>query len=402
MKYFFKKIIKFSLVLFALGTVIVLVSGVYYYKEIKNSQQNPGDSSEAKSIEFQNPKNETFAWVYDGKKYSITETLYQSAYDFYRSEPKRYEYNTENPPTDWQNEYYGLFLKTAINDDTFSHIAKDIKAAGEQQKLAEDKILELALAFVQAIPYDDDRAKAILASSEDSDDPNVLPKYPYETLYEHKGVCSDKSFLSTIILRQLGYGTAIFEYSAARHMAIGIECPAEYSTANTGYCYAETTTAGHRVGIIPQLDSLNLKALPKKELAYFNDQQNENSSGTTLDNPVIYQKTSGKSYQAVVATYKIQNDLVVLEKVLAGLGTQLKALKQQVISQEQGLKSLQSKMNSYMHDKEYEKYNSFVPKYNDSLKSYQQSVKNYNAKVSEYNSNVSKYNKLVKDFSVTE
>ena len=225
------------------------------------------------------------------------------------------------------------------------------------------------------------------------------PAYPYETLFEQKGVCSDKSFLAVALLRELGYGAALFEYESANHMAIGVQCPLEYSTNNTGYCFAETTAPGHRVGIISELDE-NRKALPKKELSYYGEE--ESLENISLENPVLYQKSDGKIYQAVAAAFQTQKDLEKTEKYLNALRAQLKTARQQLDALDKELNSLDSKMDDYKDDKEYEKYNKLVPEYNDLAKDYKKLAEQYNEKISQYNNNVNYYNKLVKEFSILE
>lgn len=66
-------------------------------------------------------------------------------------------------------------------------------------------------------------------------------RYPYEVLYDMKGVCGEKSALLIFLLRELGYGTAFLYYAPENHEVTGIRCPVEKSLAETGYCFIETT-----------------------------------------------------------------------------------------------------------------------------------------------------------------
>lgn len=398
----FRKVFRiFILLLLFLISVLVLCFVVY----LKNTQTpetgiRNASQEEPAVLQLSGPRLEKFTWNYNGASYSIEETLYQSAYDFYRRQPKAYRYYSENLPANWKDEYFRMFLEPAKNDEIFSQIAADIRNEGLARKLKDDQIAELTLAFVQAIPYDDERAKLILTAPENSANTQSLPKYPYEILYEKRGVCSDKSFLAYILLKNLGYGISLFEFSEANHMAIGIECPVQYSTASSGYCYGETTNVGHRIGIIPELDE-NRKAMPKKELTYFGENGNA-SSGTSLENPKIFEKTEGKSYELIASTFQTQQDLAKTEKLLGSLRTQPGSLKSQIDSTEKELKNLSDKLSRYKKDGQYEKYNSLVDDYNDLVKSYKKLVDQYNSKVNEYNRNVNYYNKLIKEFSILE
>lgn len=93
--------------------------------------------------------------------------------------------------------------------------------------------------LVQSIPYDD--ARAVLIESGEL----LEIKTPYETLFEQKGVCSDKTVLMGYLLMRMGYGSAYLNFKDVNHAALGIECScsqAQYrNPPNKCYCYVETT-----------------------------------------------------------------------------------------------------------------------------------------------------------------
>ena len=66
-------------------------------------------------------------------------------------------------------------------------------------------------------------------------------KYPYEVLYDEKGVCGEKSELLVFLLKELGYDVAIFHYIDENHESVGVKCPLERSLGGTGYCFVETS-----------------------------------------------------------------------------------------------------------------------------------------------------------------
>ena len=88
----------------------------------------------------------------------------------------------------------------------------------------------VAISLVQLIPYDKGASE------------KGHIRYPYEVLYTHTAVCSEKTKLLVYLLQELGFGTAIFKYYEEHHDAVGIQCPVEYSYMNSGYCYVETTS----------------------------------------------------------------------------------------------------------------------------------------------------------------
>lgn len=111
----------------------------------------------------------------------------------------------------------------------------------------------MAVRIVQDIPYDDFGVET----------DNIELVYPYETLYNMKGVCGDKSVLLAFLLRELGFDIVIFEFEFENHRAVGIRC--SEGNYNSDYCFIETTYRWD-IGEIPSRyeDGLNIKgAVPE-------------------------------------------------------------------------------------------------------------------------------------------
>lgn len=341
----------------------------------------------------QNPKTADFKWTYNKKNYALAETFYGSIYDFYKAEPKEFSYDGELP-ADWEEKYFGMFLQSFAGDDTIQSLARDIKSIGEKNKLTDNQLVELTVAFVQNIPYDSEKAKKILSENRETG----LINYPYETLYENKGVCSDKSFLTVLLLKELGYGTALFVYDNEKHMSVGVQCPVEYSSYGSGYCYTETTSVGNRIGMIPDLNSLNNQAEAVKELSYFDYSQADQFDVKKLGPVKIYQKTQGKIYSGVIQTMKISKDIENLGWAITAAKKELVALKKEIDSDEAKLEEMGKKLNKLSKNEDYEEYNKLVPKYNDLLSDTKDEIKSYNKKVETYNQKINTYNSLIKNF----
>jgi hypothetical protein len=96
----------------------------------------------------------------------------------------------------------------------------------------------IAINLVQGIPYD-------LGAYNSN---NVEGRYPYEVLYDMKGVCMEKSDLLAFLLRELDFGVAIFEFDSESHRAVGIKC--KNGNYNSDYCFIESTDY-YPVGQIP-------------------------------------------------------------------------------------------------------------------------------------------------------
>ncbi len=66
-------------------------------------------------------------------------------------------------------------------------------------------------------------------------------RYPYEVLLDSQGLCGEKSELLAFLLKEMGYGVAIFYNPTENHESVGIRCPLEESWHGTGYCFIETS-----------------------------------------------------------------------------------------------------------------------------------------------------------------
>lgn len=381
---------------------LVMISGALWYliekKGFNNAYQKVQQVVDQKieqetqkpfPIEAESVKK-TYSWQYKGATYKLNENLYKSSYDFYRSEPKKFSY-TGQLPADWEDKFFALFLKIPAEDQTFKKIATDLQSLGKQHDLSDDQIVELTLSFVQSIPYDDAKAKEILSKTG-----NASVRYPYEVLYENLGVCSDKSILASVLLRQMGYGTSLFAYDDDNHMALGIECPKNSSTYGSGYCYAETTAVGNKIGIIPNIDQTSNKTVGAGELSSFDLNNTQQNNLKQLGQVTIFQETSGRLYGGLAATEKTIAEISQLKKQIDSLLVLLNSLKKTVSEEDSELKAMQNDLEKYQKSQNIEKYNALVEKYNDLLETYQKDAKKYNSKVTLYNQTIARYNLLIK------
>ena len=338
-----------------------------------------------------NPQTTDFKWTYAKKNYELNETLYGSANDYYGAQSKQFEYQGDLP-ADWKEKYFAMFLRVAPGDAAIANLAEDIKQAGLKNNLSHDQIAELVLSFVQAIPYDDAKAKLILAG-----DSSAQVNYPYETLYSDKGVCSDKSFLADLLLHDLGYGTALFVYDSENHMAVAVQCPAKDSSYGSGYCYAETTAVGEKIGMIPDLNAQNNQAQGVQKLDYFSNSQGQ-FDVKKLGPVGIFEKTSGQLYSGVAATMQTSQQIETLGGWITDARGQLIAQNAKINADRATLSGMDKNMQKFSKAKDYKNYNELVPQYNNLINALQKEIISYNAQVNAYNQKVKNYNNLVASF----
>jgi hypothetical protein len=162
------------------------------------------------------PVDIVYTWVYRGKNHSVNVTLFEEEFQYFAG--------LNRTGSDRVVEFFIPLIHHEWQQDTIEEIVADLKAYGYDDK----ETVRLALAMVHTMPYN-----------------NTYDRwtYAYETMYARTGVCSDKVFLATAILDNLGYDTVIFDYDAENHMSIGIKCQKEYAYWDE-YCFADVTI-GH-------------------------------------------------------------------------------------------------------------------------------------------------------------
>ena len=109
----------------------------------------------------------------------------------------------------------------------------------ENAAKSKEEQVRIAISIVQNIEFGESNLTLNLPGGNEI----VHSRYPYEVLYDEKGVCGEKSELLAFLLKEMGYGVVFFYYQEENHEALGIKCPVKYSVDNTGYCFIETTGA---------------------------------------------------------------------------------------------------------------------------------------------------------------
>ncbi|MDO9231587.1 MAG: hypothetical protein Q7U36_03885 [bacterium] len=386
----FRKILRLILRIVFFSAVLILAFWLRTKYISNHTATPPSQKVQEQIVALENPRATEFQWKYNGKDYKLSKTFYGSLYNFYANSPKTYSYQGELSH-DWEKDYYAMFLRHTSSDDSISLLATDLQNLGAQRKLNADQIVELTLAFVQSIPYDHLRAEQILSG-------NGVTNYPYETLFENKGVCSDKSFLLANLLTQMGYGTALLAYDDEHHMAVGIGCPAEFSSYDSGYCYAETTSTGFRIGMIPEIDSKEGSAIPMEKKNYSQSSELSQFDAKKLGEPKIISVSSGKTYAGIADSLALAKKIDALSREINTLEKNLSAQKNNFSADETKLSELEKKLKKLEKKKDYEEYNDLVEDYNDLLKKYKKKIQTYNEQIDVYNKKVDYYNSLVKGF----
>ncbi len=234
-----------------------------------------------------NPKDVQLAYVVRGRHGIIEYTVYGGLSDYLAGLSRvHYCYSGICPSTeDMELDY--------INEATQLQYIKSLTNAIQQQTSNADDQARIAISLVQNIPYDMQGFRT----------GNLRGRYPYEVLYEQKGVCGEKSKLLAMLLKELGFGVVLFEYQEQQHQAVGIKCPTQYSLEGSGYCFVETA----RTTIITD------------------DQGDYVNAGKLSPNPTIIHVSDGASFDTVETEYTDAQKMIAIERMSDANGRVLDA-----------------------------------------------------------------------------
>jgi tetratricopeptide (TPR) repeat protein len=190
-------------------------------------------------------KEQTFDFTLRGETGSIDFSLNN---DYYQDLSSFTQYSNASG-----RELYMSLLDEKKQGEELSKLINLIKLSADTP---EDQA-RIAISLVQKIPYDYEKSNRIASGQG-----GTTIRYPYQTLYDNKGVCSDKSVLLVYLLRELGFNTALLEFQKEMHIVVGIKCDSKYSYGNTGYAFIETT--GPSIPTDSQLNYRNIGKLTSK------------------------------------------------------------------------------------------------------------------------------------------
>jgi hypothetical protein len=169
------------------------------------------------------PATEFYRYVpytYDGNRTVIMLTLNSTVYGKFASKDNHCQTTLE--------ACYHRYVDDNTQKEYMESLVRDIRYTSDNTDIQ----AQHAIRFVQSLPYNDTSYR---------EDPSLW-HYPYQTLYNDGGVCSDKSELLVYLLRELGFATVIFHFSEEDHAAVGIKTNHTLGYAETEYTFIETTT----------------------------------------------------------------------------------------------------------------------------------------------------------------
>lgn len=180
------------------------------------------------------PVSRTFRYVLRGEPGSIPLPLHDGVYTGQKSLPqvftcRRTAHDLTPCTPEEERRYYLKYLDEPAQESDLGALVREIRSRAADP----DDQARIAISLVQNIPYD---YATFYAGNRTGD-----LRYPYQVLYDNTGVCSEKSLLLAWLLRELGYGVALFSFDEEKHMTVGIQSPGQYAFLNSGYAFIETT-----------------------------------------------------------------------------------------------------------------------------------------------------------------
>ncbi|MBW6516637.1 MAG: hypothetical protein K0B81_08520 [Candidatus Cloacimonetes bacterium] len=370
------------------GALTILIAILVMYLIIMTALGYIGPKPEKELIfpEALGPREVEYKITFLNKAYTINETLYQSYYEYYQA------YSEQFPNIRTQGEYYQFIKEIHETNETIASIVQSLQTIAVGEGFNADQTLEFAMRFVQDIPYDVTKATEVTTYAQENDDQlrmDLLPRHPYITLYDQKGVCSDKTVLAAAIAEEMGYGTAIFSFdgeameTGVGHVGLGVRCPPSYSIYNTGYCYVETT-APIRIGITNIFLSQDLQA----SSLYITEDSIEGLTPLNFSLAELHKLDDGAVYYGIIETYRLESEL-------QGLAVLVDRQQMEIERQRTRLNQLNSTLNAM--GSQYVEFS--AEDYDMIFDEYSREVDRFNQLVDEHNRNVEDYNRAVREMN---
>jgi len=181
-----------------------------------------------------------FKWEYDGSEWTWNLQIPKSLYDYYKALPRS--------PT----PNYSIYVTHPLADAYINSLTAKIQQSAQEKGYSEFQTIELAVTFVQSLPYTSD----LVTTGFDN-----YARYPIETLVANGGDCEDTAILTASLIRSLGYGTVLIVFpgtpESPGHCAVGVKGDkgifgSYYTYDDNKYYYIETTSSGWEIGEIPE------------------------------------------------------------------------------------------------------------------------------------------------------
>lgn len=180
---------------------------------------------------------------FQGKRYSFTMNIPRSIYEGAKGSDKSVTFPSGTDVSVLWPGYHRAFVTDKEQLPVLTPLLSLFQKIKREQGLNDDEYLELITAFVQSIPYDQERFQA--GKVVDETHPDNQPRFPVETLADYTGVCQDTSYLLAALLSLEGYAVYLMKFQEECHMTIGIPAPRTVGYKHRPLALIETTSLSY-------------------------------------------------------------------------------------------------------------------------------------------------------------
>ncbi len=176
------------------------------------------------------PKSLALKYIFDGEEKTLNFTVYRGLVSHLSELSRVISYTNGEKPI------RADFIFKKINEDEQRKFLLPLVIKIKNLTDDKEEQARIAISLVQNMQYGfSNKTEGFFGNKVN------YSRYPYEVLYESKGICGEKSELLAFLLREIGYGVVLFYNQEENHESLGIKCPQEESYKGTGYCFVETT-----------------------------------------------------------------------------------------------------------------------------------------------------------------
>ncbi len=177
-----------------------------------------------------NPKKITLKYILRGEEKNMDFVVYKRLTNYLSKLPQEISHDSG------ENISRIDFKLKKLNEEEQRYLLLPLVTQIQNSADNEKDRIRIAISIVQNIPFGNSDKKISFHG-------NLMnySRYPYEVLYDEKGICGEKAELLAFILREMGYSVAFFYYAPENHEAVAIKCPIIYGLGKTGCCFIETT-----------------------------------------------------------------------------------------------------------------------------------------------------------------
>ena len=141
-------------------------------------------------------------YILEGKKQGLNYFAYTEATDYFSNASRIIFYGGAEKP------FRVDFKLQKINDEFQKQLLIPLVVKIQNIAKNRDDQARIAISLVQKIPFGESNKSVLFAEDKEA----RYSRYPYEVIYDRMGVCGEKSELLAFLLRELGFGTAMFYY----------------------------------------------------------------------------------------------------------------------------------------------------------------------------------------------